>query len=63
MDANLLHISYEGKILEDPWESPDEKMFRMTKNPSKASNKGENIILSFKRGDLEKINNKNYHLF
>ena len=33
MDANLLHISYEGKILEDPWESPDEKMFRMTKDP------------------------------
>ena len=58
MDANLLHISYEGKILEDPWKSPDEKMFRMTKNPANTSNKGENIILSFKRGDLEKINNK-----
>ena len=58
MDANLLHISYEGKILEDPWKSPDEKMFKMTKDPSKASDKGENIILSFKRGDLEKINNK-----
>ena len=58
MDANLLHISYEGKILEDPWQSPDEKMFRMTKNPIKASNKGENITLSFKRGNLLKVNNK-----
>ena len=58
MDANLLHISYEGKILEDPWKSPDEKMFKMTKDPSKASSKGENIILSFKQGDLEKVNNK-----
>ena len=58
MDANLLHISYEGKILEDPWQSPDEKMFRMTKNPIKASNKGENITLSFKKGNLSKINNK-----
>ena len=58
MDSNLLHISYEGKILEDPWESPHEKMFRMTKDPSKASSKGENVILSFKKGDLEKVNNK-----
>mgnify|MGYP001358771905 CR=1 FL=1 len=59
MDANLLHISYEGKILEDPWLSPDEKMFRMTKNPIKASNKGENITLSFKKGNLLKINDNN----
>ena len=58
MDANLLHISYEGKILEDPWQSPDEKMFRMTKEPSKASSKGEDVILSFKKGDLVKVNNK-----
>ena len=41
MDANLLHISYEGKILEDPWKEPDKKMFRMTKNPEKCSSKGE----------------------
>ena len=59
MDANLLHISYEGKILEDPWKSPDEKMYRMTKTPSKASNKGENITLTFKKGNLLKINNQN----
>ena len=58
MDANLLHISYEGKILEDPWKSPDENMFRMTKNPSIASNKGESVLLSFKKGNLVKVNNK-----
>ena len=58
MDANLLHISYEGKILEDPWQSPDQKMFRMTKNPIKASNKGEKITLSFKKGNLLKVNSK-----
>ncbi len=58
MDANLLHISYEGKILEDPWKGPDKKMFRMTKEPSMASSKGEIITLSFYKGDLVKINNK-----
>ena len=58
MDANLLHISYEGKILEDPWKSPDENMYRMTKDPSKASTKGENVILSFKKGNLFKVNNQ-----
>ena len=59
MDANLLHISYEGKILEDPWVEPDENMYRLTKTPSKASSKGENIILSFKKGNLIKVNNNN----
>ncbi len=33
MDANLLHISYEGGVLEDPWASPPEDMFRMTTSP------------------------------
>ena len=46
---HLLHISYEGKILEDPWKSPDEKMFRMTKNPSICNAKGENITLALKK--------------
>ncbi len=58
MDANLLHISYEGKILEDPWKSPDDKMYRMTIDPSKANTKGEYVTLSFKKGNLIKINNK-----
>ncbi len=58
MDANLLHISYEGKILEDPWISPEEKMFRMTKNPKKSKSKGENVVISFLKGDPVAINNK-----
>ena len=37
------HISYEGKILENPWKQPEQKMFRMTKNPEKCSSKGEII--------------------
>src|SRR4051812_28532190 len=39
MDANLLHISYEGKALEDPWVEPDEDMFRLTVSPEKAPDK------------------------
>ena len=58
MDANLLHISYEGKVLEDPWVEPDQRMFRMTKEPKLANKKGENLTITFERGDISKINNK-----
>ena len=58
MDANLLHISYEGKVLEDPWIEPDQSMFRMTKEPKLANKRGENIIITFEKGDIIKINNK-----
>ena len=58
MDANLLHISYEGKILEDPWKQPDQKMFRMTKAPEKCSSKGEIVKIGFVKGDPVTINNK-----
>ena len=44
MDANLLHISYEGKVLEDPWIEPDQSMFRMTKEPKMANKRGQDII-------------------
>ena len=59
MDANLLHISYEGKILEDPWAEPEKKMFRMTKNPEKCSSKGEVVEIAFVKGDPISINKKN----
>ncbi len=59
MDANLLHISYEGKILEDPWTEPEKKMFRMTKNPEKCSSKGEVVEIAFVKGDPISINKKN----
>ena len=59
MDANLLHISYEGKILEDPWAEPEKKMFRMTKNPEKCSSKGEVVEIAFLKGDAISVNKKN----
>ena len=58
MDANLLHISYEGKILEDPWKQPEQSMFRMTKNPERCSKKGEVIRIGFLKGDPVTINNR-----
>ena len=58
MDANLLHISYEGKILEDPWKQPEQSMYRMTKDPERCSRKGEVIKIGFLRGDPVTINNR-----
>ena len=57
-DRNLLHISFEGGILEDPWEEPDENMWCMTKPLSQASDNPENIILGFNDGVLKSINGK-----
>ncbi len=58
MDANLLHISYEGKALEDPWVEPDTSMFRLTVNPEVAPDKAEYIEIEFARGDAVAINGK-----
>ena len=63
MDANLLHISYEGKVLEDPWVAPQEDMFRMTRNPIKCNDKGEVLLLKFSKGNLLSINNKKLSSF
>jgi len=51
MDANLLHISYEGKALEDPWVAPDESMFQLTVSPESAPNEPTEIVVDFERGD------------
>lgn len=51
MDANLLHISYEGGILEDPWEEPEEEMFVWTCNPEKAPDRTTYVEIEFKQGD------------
>jgi argininosuccinate synthase len=56
MDANLLHISYEGKALEDPWVEPDSSMFRLTVNPEAAPDKPEYIEVEFERGDAVAVN-------
>lgn len=58
MDANLLHISYEGKALEDPWVGPDESMFRLTVSPEKAPNEPEVIEIEFQKGDPVAIGGK-----
>ncbi|MEO1928635.1 MAG: argininosuccinate synthase [Nautiliaceae bacterium] len=56
MDANLLHISYEGGILEDPWAEPEEDMWRWTVAPEKAPDKPEYIEIEFEKGDAVAIN-------
>ena len=58
MDANILHTSYEGGILEDPWNSPDEKMWLRTKSIENSAKKPDTIDLEFKNGDIIKLNNK-----
>jgi argininosuccinate synthase len=52
MDANLLHISYEGGILEDPNFEPEESMWRITVSPEKAPNRPEYVELRYERGDI-----------
>ncbi|MGC2854760.1 argininosuccinate synthase [Novispirillum sp. DQ9] len=56
MDANLMHISYEGKALEDPWVQPDEDIFRLTVSPEKAPDAPEYIEVSFEKGDAVAVN-------
>jgi len=58
MDANILHISYEGGILEDPWKNPEESMWLRTKSINKTPNQSDTINLTFKKGDIVKINNQ-----
>jgi argininosuccinate synthase len=58
MDANLLHISYESGILEDPDFEPEESMWRITVSPEKAPNKPEYVDLEYKRGDIVAVNGK-----
>ncbi len=58
MDANLLHISYEGRHLEDPAVEAEESMWRWTVAPEKAPAKPEYLDLEFARGDLAAINGK-----
>jgi argininosuccinate synthase len=51
MDANLLHISYEGGILEDPWTEPDEGMFMWTRSPENAPDEPSYVEIDFEQGD------------
>ncbi|MGZ8137598.1 MAG: argininosuccinate synthase [Methylococcaceae bacterium] len=55
MDANLLHISYEGRILEDPWAEPEEEMWRWTVSPEAAPDQPTYIELTYRQGDIVAI--------
>ncbi|MXS83588.1 argininosuccinate synthase [Nitrosomonas oligotropha] len=56
MDANLLHISYEGRILEDPAAEPEESMWRWSVSPEKAPDEPEYLDIEFKQGDVVALN-------
>ncbi|MCP4697627.1 MAG: argininosuccinate synthase [Gammaproteobacteria bacterium] len=58
MDANLLHISYEGEDLEDPWAEPNEDMWRWTVSPEQAPDTAVTMELEFSRGDISAIDGK-----
>ena len=57
-DENLLHISYEGKALEDPWVSANEEMFTRTVSPMHAPDEEEEVIIEFKEGTPVAVNGK-----
>jgi argininosuccinate synthase len=50
MDANFMHVSFEGGILEDPWAAPPDGMFRMTTDPERAPDQPETVTIRFERG-------------
>ena len=62
MDRNLLHISYEAGILEDPWFDPTTKankgMFKLSVSPEDAPNKAEYVELDFVQGNCTAVNGK-----
>ena len=58
MDANLLHISYEGRVLEDPAQEPEESMWRWSVSPEKAPDQAEYLDLEFRQGDIIALNGK-----
>ena len=58
MDANLLHISYEGGELEDPWSSPSEQMWRWTASPQNAPDVPQTIEIEFENGDAIAIDSE-----
>lgn len=58
MDLNLFHISYEGGILEDPWEAPPEEIFQMTVSPERAPDKPRVVEIEYDRGDPVAVDGK-----
>ncbi len=58
MDANLLHISYEGGVLEDPWAEPEEAMWRWSVSPQAAPERATRLELEYRHGDLVAIDGR-----
>ena len=58
MDANLLHISYEGGILEDPWAEAEEDMWRWSVSPEQAPDEATYLELTYEKGDIVAIDGK-----
>ena len=58
MDANLLHISYEGRVLENPAKEPEEDMWRWTVSPENAPDRAEYIELEYRQGDIVAVNGR-----
>jgi len=58
VDANLLHISAEGKVLEDPWQEPEEFVYSRSVAPEKAPDKPEYVEIEFEKGDPVAVNGK-----
>jgi argininosuccinate synthase len=57
-DRNLMHVSYEGGILEDPWNEPPENIFQLTVSPEQADSKPEYLEISFDKGEPVALNGK-----
>src|SRR5215510_730038 len=55
-DRNLMHIAYEGGILEDPWAEPPENIFQLTRSPEDAKSEAEYLEVSFEKGELVAVN-------
>lgn len=58
MDANLLHISYEGGILEDPWAEAEDDMWRWSVSPEQAPDEPTYLVLTYRKGDIVAIDGK-----
>ena len=58
MDANLLHVSYEGGVLEDPQYEPDESMWRITVSPEKAPSRPQYVELEYRKGDIVAVDGR-----
>jgi len=57
-DRNLVHVSYEGGILEDPWAAAPEEIFKLTRSPKNAQSQAEEVVLRFEKGIPVSLNGK-----